>query len=84
MQYIGIYFDEKGFLEVETPILSVDAGGAIAKPFKTNSIAFGKDMDLFLRIAPELYLKKMIIAGFERVFEITILFLLGSGLPIDS
>ena len=70
LQYIRKYLEDKGFLEVETPILSVAAGGAIAKPFKTNSIAFGKDMDLFLRIAPELYLKKMIIAGFERVFEI--------------
>lgn len=70
LQYIRNYLERKGFLEVETPILSVAAGGAIAKPFKTNSVAFGNHTDLYLRIAPELYLKKLIIGGFEKVFEI--------------
>ena len=70
LKYIRRYLEDRGFLEVETPILSVAAGGAIAKPFETKSVAFGGDTDLYLRIAPELYLKKMIIGGFERVFEI--------------
>ncbi len=57
----------KGFLEVETPILQQMAGGAIAKPFKTRHNALGQDY--FLRIAPELYLKRLIVGGFEKVFE---------------
>ncbi len=60
--------EEKGFLEVETPILHVLQGGAAAKPFKTFHNAL--NMPLFLRIAPELYLKRLIVGGFEKVFEL--------------
>ncbi|MDD5589891.1 MAG: lysine--tRNA ligase [Candidatus Portnoybacteria bacterium] len=56
------------FIEVETPILQALPGGALAKPFKTHLNAL--DMDLYLRIAPELYLKRLIVGGFEKVFEI--------------
>jgi lysyl-tRNA synthetase class 2 len=58
----------EGFIEVETPILQAQAGGAIARPFTTHSNAL--DVDLSLRIAPELYLKRLIVGGYERVFEI--------------
>ncbi len=62
------YMNKKGFIEVETPILQQVYGGAAAKPFKTRHNAL--NTDLFLRISPEIYLKKMIIGGFERVYEI--------------
>jgi len=62
------FLDQKGFLEVETPILQTMYGGARAKPFKTHLNAL--DMDLFLRISPELYLKRLLIGGFEKVYEI--------------
>lgn len=65
---IRSFLDKKGFLEVETPILQTIYGGARAKPFKTHINAF--DIDVFLRISPELYLKRLIIGGFEKVYEI--------------
>jgi lysyl-tRNA synthetase class 2 len=61
-------FDAREFIEVETPMLQVMHGGATARPFKTRSNAY--DMDLFLRIAPELFLKRCVVGGLERVFEI--------------
>jgi len=62
------FMEERDFLEVETPMMQSKAGGAVARPFKTFQNAL--DMNLFLRIAPELYLKRLITGGLERVFEI--------------
>jgi lysyl-tRNA synthetase class 2 len=62
------FLDKEGFLEVETPILQPVYGGAKARPFKTFLNAF--DMEMYLRIAPELYLKRLLIGGFEKVYEI--------------
>jgi len=62
------FLDEEGFLEVETPILQPVYGGATAEPFKTHLNA--QKLDLYLRISPELYLKRLMIAGFEKVYEI--------------
>jgi lysyl-tRNA synthetase class 2 len=62
------FLSNRGFLEMETPMMQAVPGGATAKPFKTHHKAL--DMDLYLRIAPELYLKRLLVGGFEKVFEI--------------
>jgi len=68
LNLIRSYLSERGFMEVETPILHSIAGGAAARPFQTHHNAL--DMDLFLRIAPELFLKRLLIGGFDKVFEL--------------
>ncbi len=68
MREIRRFMEERGFLEVETPILQSVAGGAAAEPFRTQHKALG--LELFLRIAPELYLKRLLVGGFTKVFEL--------------
>ena len=68
IKFIRDFLEKEGFIEVETPMMHPIPGGAIARPFKTHHNALG--IDLYLRIAPELYLKRLLVGGYEKVFEL--------------
>ena len=68
VRYVRRFFEERDFLEVETPMMQAIPGGAAARPFVTHHNAL--DMELYLRVAPELFLKRLLVGGFERVFEL--------------
>lgn len=68
-KFLRRWLSDEGHIEVQTPILADTAGGAVARPFRTSATEF-QDRQISLRIAPELWLKRLVVGGFERVFEI--------------
>jgi lysyl-tRNA synthetase class 2 len=69
IQYIRQFFLDRSFMEVNTPVIAGEAGGATARPFYTSATEF-PEKQLSLRIAPELWLKRLVVGGFDKVFEI--------------